>query len=295
MYLVTEAQVAEIAGTIDGPIVKGFVKVLNEQGDKFGVNTWLRVCHFIAQCAEESDHFNTLHEYASGAEYEGRRDLGNIFPGDGRLFKGSGDIELTGRSNYQVAGAALGLDLINHPELVRTPEIGALVSLWFWLSHDCNQFADRDDMEGLTRRINGGFNGIEVRIAMLAKAKKVLDPRQALTQALIDRTVAVTAPPIVLPKPAAPPVDTGATPKQPQEVHPMLSFISFLPTFIKILTSLSGFAVTFASLVGTGPITTGSLINAVLGAVVGVHGATSALTQVPKAGSVPVDPSAKVV
>src|SRR5215469_9026868 len=74
-------------------------KILASTLEKYEINTPLRVAHFIAQTCHESDGYCTTEEYASGAAYEGRRDLGNTEPGDGRLFKGRGLIQLTGRAN----------------------------------------------------------------------------------------------------------------------------------------------------------------------------------------------------
>ena len=71
-----------------------------------------QICLFTGQLAHESDQFCAMEEYASGAEYEGRDDLGNTEDGDGRRYKGRGPIQLTGRANYAAAGRDLGLDLV---------------------------------------------------------------------------------------------------------------------------------------------------------------------------------------
>lgn len=131
----------------------------------------LRFAHFIAQLAHESGNFRYMEEIASGAAYEGRKDLGNIIAGDGVRFKGRGPIQLTGRDNYKKYGRALGIDFESHPELVAIPSIGLLVACKFWTNNGLNELADRDDVLTITRRINGGTNGLVERKANLAKIK----------------------------------------------------------------------------------------------------------------------------
>lgn len=131
----------------------------------------LRFAHFIAQLTHESGNFRYMQEIASGTAYEGRKDLGNVMAGDGVKFKGRGPIQLTGRANYQKYGRALGIDFESHPELVAIPSIGLLVACKFWTNNGLNELADRDDLLTITRRINGGTNGLVERKANLAKIK----------------------------------------------------------------------------------------------------------------------------
>ncbi|ENU08677.1 glycoside hydrolase family 19 protein [Acinetobacter calcoaceticus] len=131
----------------------------------------LRFAHFIAQLAHESGNFRYMEEIATGASYEGRKDLGNIMAGDGVRFKGRGPIQLTGRANYQKYGRVLGIDFESHPELVAIPSIGFLVACKFWVNNGLNELSDRDDVLTITRRINGGTNGLDDRKANLAKIK----------------------------------------------------------------------------------------------------------------------------
>lgn len=141
---------------------------------RFGIVTPLQKAHFLAQLAHESDGFRTATEYASGRAYEGRKDLGNTEPGDGVRFKGRGLIQLTGRANY----AAYSQDTYGDDRCVRNPEMvaelpdAALAAGWFWRKKNINALADRDDVVAVTRRINGGTNGLAHRKAMLAKAKE---------------------------------------------------------------------------------------------------------------------------
>jgi putative chitinase len=147
--------------------------------DKYEINTPLRVAHFLAQTCHESDGFCTTEEYASGAAYEGRRDLGNTEPGDGRKFKGRGLIQLTGRANYAAAGKRLQLDLINSPDLAAVPATSVLTACDYWRQREINPHCDQDDIIGVTRIINGGLNGIDSRRAYLAKAKIAVAKLQA--------------------------------------------------------------------------------------------------------------------
>ena len=139
------------------------------------INTAGRQAAFLAQLAHESGQLRYWEEIASGAAYEGRVDLGNTQPGDGRRFKGRGPIQVTGRANYRAAGAALGVDLEGHPELASTVEVGFRVAGWYWKKRGLNQLADDDTLESfrkITRRINGGYNGQEDRLRYWRLARK---------------------------------------------------------------------------------------------------------------------------
>lgn len=138
---------------------------------RHGITTRKRAAAFIGQVAHESAGFTALEEFASGAAYEGRRDLGNTHPGDGRRFKGRGLIMLTGRANYRAAGRALGVNLEERPGLVATPKYAAEVSAWWFEAHGCNRIADGGSLEALTRRINGGLNGLASRRIFTNRAR----------------------------------------------------------------------------------------------------------------------------
>ncbi|WDZ49958.1 glycoside hydrolase [Acinetobacter vivianii] len=134
----------------------------------------LRLAHFIAQLAHESGNFRYMEEIASGKAYEGRKDLGNTEKGDGTRYKGRGPIQLTGRANYRKYGRALGIDFESNPEIVALPSIGMLVACKYWDDNGLNELADKDDINLITRRINGGLNGLDDRKAKLKTMKNML-------------------------------------------------------------------------------------------------------------------------
>lgn len=134
----------------------------------------LRFAHFIAQCGHESGGFVYMEEIASGAAYEGRKDLGNVVAGDGKRYKGRGPIQLTGRANYRRIGLRIGLNLENNPTLVADPSIGMWCALEYWDENKLNKYADADDTESLTRRINGGYNGLADRKERLKRIKSLM-------------------------------------------------------------------------------------------------------------------------
>ncbi len=149
-----------------------YVEPLNDAMNEFSIaDNVARETHFLAQIAHESGGFNYVRELASGEAYEGRTDLGNTEPGDGVRYKGRGLIQITGRANYAACGEALGLDLLTTPELLEQPVNAARSAGWFWQTHGLNELADRGDIKGITRRINGGLNGFQDRLAYLELAQ----------------------------------------------------------------------------------------------------------------------------
>jgi putative chitinase len=143
------------------------------------INTPLRWAHFLAQTGHESGDLQYLEELASGQAYEGRAELGNAQPGDGPRFKGRGLIQLTGRVNYAAYGRSIGMDLTVDGNWNRVATDAALavdVACWFWTKHRLNELADQDDLQKITRRVNGGLIGLADRADRLERAKFVLLP-----------------------------------------------------------------------------------------------------------------------
>ena len=133
---------------------------------------------FIAQIGHESGQLVYVREIwgptPAQAKYEGRKDLSNSVPGDGFKYRGRGLIQITGRANYAACGEALGLDLINQPELLEQPKNACLSAAWFWATNGLNTLADQDQFNTITRRINGGLNGLQDRLEIWARARAVL-------------------------------------------------------------------------------------------------------------------------
>ena len=154
--------------------LEGFVEPLNKAMEEFEINTPKREAAFIAQIAHETAEFKYLRELASGEAYEGRADLGNTEPGDGVRFRGRGLLQITGRSNYASCAAALGLDLLAHPELLESYEHAARSSAWWWRQHGLNDLAERGNFKTITKIINGGMNGYPSRLMYWERAKAVL-------------------------------------------------------------------------------------------------------------------------
>lgn len=134
----------------------------------------LRLAHFLAQLIHESGSFRYMEEIASGQAYEGRADLGNTQPGDGKRFKGRGPLQLTGRANYRSFGQRIGIDLERHPEIASLPSIGLHVALEYWKIKGLNALADADDVTAITKRVNGGLNGFDDRKAHLQRLKALV-------------------------------------------------------------------------------------------------------------------------
>lgn len=151
-----------------------FAEPLTNAMAEFGIDTAQRQAAFIAQVAHESGSLKYVREIADGSAYEGRADLGNSSSGDGVKFKGRGLIQITGKANYRACGIGLSLDLIAFPHLLEEPINACRSAAWFWNSRGLNHFADNDYFGALTKRINGGFNGLDDRIQHWLRARKIL-------------------------------------------------------------------------------------------------------------------------
>lgn len=174
---ITEQQLLQILPNA-GRQAGVFVSALNTAMNRYAILGALRVAAFIAQVGHESGQLRYVREIwgptAQQIGYEGRADLGNTVKGDGSKYRGRGLIQVTGRANYSACGEALGLDLINKPELLELPQYAAMSAAWFWSTRGLNTLADQKDFAKITRRINGGLTGQADRQALYDKALKVL-------------------------------------------------------------------------------------------------------------------------
>jgi putative chitinase len=171
---ITIDQLRAIMPTLAADRAAEYLPMLNAAMAEAQINTPQRQAAFLAQIAHESQELTKFEEGASGAQYEGNRNLGNTRPGDGRRFKGRGPIQLTGRDNYTRAGRALGLDLVGNPGQAAEPSVGFRTAGWFWNDKKLNPLADRGDFRTITRRVNGGLTHLAEREAYYAAAKRAL-------------------------------------------------------------------------------------------------------------------------
>lgn len=159
----------------DAPRAARFHAGLVQAMAKYEIGTTLRQAHFLAQVGHETGRLRWTEELADGKSYEGRGDLGNTEPGDGPRFKGRGLIQLTGRKNYQDFAKACAVDIMSNPRMLATDHVlAADCAGWFWSTRGLNGLADKDDVRGITRKINGGENGLAERKAILGMAKTIL-------------------------------------------------------------------------------------------------------------------------
>jgi len=178
---------------------------LNETFERFDISTPARQAAFIGQCGHECANFRILeenlnyraetlmklwksrfptieiaNEYARNPKkiankvYSSRMGNRDEASGDGYRFRGRGCIQLTGHANYFHAGQACGEDFVMNPDLVATPRYAAMTAGWFWNTHKLNQYADSQDYKTLTKKINGGFIGLEDRVKHINEALQVL-------------------------------------------------------------------------------------------------------------------------
>lgn len=150
---------------------------------KYKINTKLRIAHFMGQIEHESNNFKNLSELGS-YEYLDKYDTGSLAKklgntpeddDDGQKYKGRGYIQITGKVNYTELSKDLGIDFVNNPELLEQEVNAILSALWFWDKRKLNSFADKDDIKSITKKINGGYNGLSDRISKVNKWKKILE------------------------------------------------------------------------------------------------------------------------
>ncbi|WP_086933815.1 glycoside hydrolase family 19 protein [Agarilytica rhodophyticola] len=184
--------------------IEFYLPSLNRKTSEFGILSPLQLAHFIAQIAHESGSFNykvenlnystgalravfgkyfedesTAEEYARKPEkianvvYANRMGNGDTASGDGWRYRGRGLIQLTGRDNYASCSKAIGVDVEKNPDLLAgDADVIVAAACWFWQSRGLNQLAEQDDIKQITKKINGGYNGLDDRKEYLVRAKK---------------------------------------------------------------------------------------------------------------------------
>lgn len=159
------------AGLFAGPLTAAM--------QRWEISTPQRQAAFLANIAAETASLSMLKENSDGAAYEGRHDLGNTEPGDGKVFIGRGLLQITGRANYALAGEKLGLPLIANPALLEQPETACEAAGWFWSYRGCSRLADADPNHfgSICHLINGGYDGIDERIGCWLTARAALGLR----------------------------------------------------------------------------------------------------------------------
>ena len=162
-----------------------FLPLLQSATAEFGIDRPAREAAFIAQLAHESGQLRHMEEIWGPTEAQKRYEppstlatkLGNTEKGDGKRFKGRGPIQITGRANYQRYGDLVLLDLVADPPKAAAPEVGFRTAGLYWQRNGLNELADRatpDAFREITKRINGGLNGIKDREKFYATARTVL-------------------------------------------------------------------------------------------------------------------------
>lgn len=202
--VITQQQIRRAVPEVGSKHIDSFVASFNMYAVHFGINTPLRIAHFLCQTIWESNYLKsveenlnysaqgllktfpryfteeTAKEYAhqplriANRVYAGRMGNGNEASGDGYKYKGRGFIMLTGKENYQKFNKydLCTEDVVNHPEEVAEFPLNQLAAMFFWEANNLNALADRDDCQAITRKINGGLNGLSNRQFLLRRFKK---------------------------------------------------------------------------------------------------------------------------
>jgi predicted chitinase len=150
--------------------VNSWIPTLNAVMRQYNINNFNRITMFMAQTGHETDNYNTFVEYTNA---DGTNPWCIHYDG-GCRFRGRGALQLTGRANYRAAGRALNQNFEANPDLVAQMPWAFQTAGWFWASRNLNAAADRGDLEGATRVINGGLNGLANRRNLLNVARRCM-------------------------------------------------------------------------------------------------------------------------
>jgi putative chitinase len=181
--MLSDAQLQAIMPTLAPAKRALYLAPLNAAMLAYGIGTTMwRAAAFAAQLAHESGELRWMEEIwgptPAQLRYEPPSDLaqrlGNTQAGDGKRFKGRGPIQITGRFNYDKYGKLLARDLIANPTLAAAPDVAFATAGLFWQSNGLNELADAQQFVTITRRINGGTNGLADRQMYYERAKAAL-------------------------------------------------------------------------------------------------------------------------
>jgi putative chitinase len=175
----TEEQLRKIAPYASEENIKIYTPLLNKWMPYYSINTKLRQAAFLSQVIHETGSFRYMEEIATGSEYDTGKmavRLGNTpeRDGDGERYKGKGGLQITGKDNYEAVSKGLGVDFVSHPELLKEPNYAVQSACWWWNQHGLNLLADKKDFKGITKKINGGYNGYLDRLMYYRRALTVL-------------------------------------------------------------------------------------------------------------------------
>ncbi|WP_345540380.1 glycoside hydrolase family 19 protein [Variovorax defluvii] len=180
--MLTSSQLQQVMPHLPAAKLADFLPHINGAMQTFEVNNPLRAAAFLAQLAHESGEFRWMEEIWGPTDAQKRYEppgtlatrLGNTQPGDGKRFKGRGPIQITGRFNYKRYGDLLHIDLLAQPERAAQPDVAFALAGLFWSSNHLNELADAQQFVAITKRINGGVNGLADRQKYYERAKTVL-------------------------------------------------------------------------------------------------------------------------
>jgi putative chitinase len=169
--MLTDSALQQIMPTLPEAKRQLYLPFINKVMEIYEINTTLRASAFLAQIAHESGELRFMQELwgptPAQKRYEppGKKatELGNTQPGDGKLYKGRGAIQITGRANYKKYGDLLGVDLVGNPDLAATPQYAFSTAGLFWKLNGLNELADVQNFIAITKRINGGTTGLNER------------------------------------------------------------------------------------------------------------------------------------
>lgn len=204
--MITKEEFQSVVPDVNWQYAAPYLDIIDEVLDSYEINTPIRKAHFLAQISHESGSFKFVKEnlnysanalygvfrkyfptlaaaalYARQPEkiankvYANRMGNGDEASGEGWKYRGRGLIQLTGKDNYSAFSADVGQDFVSNPDLLTQPEWALASACWFWKKRGINKFADEDDIHMVTKKINGGFNGLEDRQHFLEEYKKLYD------------------------------------------------------------------------------------------------------------------------